>query len=107
MHAFGNKIYFGDGNSYNVGPAPNSGHAVLWSYDLATNDFVKEFTVDEEQIHLIREFEINSTCPGTTRVRVGIWKTFIVLSPANGKNTARFPMGFIFMIFLNGERDFL
>ena len=64
MHAFGSKIYLGAGNSSNVGPAPNSGRAVLWSYDIATQAFVKEFTVDEEQIHLIREFDNQLYIPG-------------------------------------------
>ena len=47
MHAFGNKIYFGSGNSSNEGPAPNSGPAVLWSYDIAKQEFVNEFTTTD------------------------------------------------------------
>ena len=64
MHAFGNKIYFGSGNSSNVGPAPNSGPAVLWSYDIAKQEFVNEYTTTDEQIHLIREFDNELYIPG-------------------------------------------
>ena len=73
MHAFDNKIYFGSGNSSNEGPAPNSGPAVLWSYDVAKKDFVKEFTTIDEQIHLIREFDNELYIPGHDSRGPGGW----------------------------------
>ena len=89
MYAFGNKIYFGSGNSSNVGPAPNSGPAVLWSYDVTKREFVNEFTTTDEQIHLIREFDNELYIPGHDsrgawgwskgsfyRLEGGVWKSY-------------------------------
>lgn len=64
MHAFNNKIYFGGGNSSNSGPAVNAGPADLWVYDIASKSFNKEYTVNEEQIHRIREFDGQLYIPG-------------------------------------------
>ncbi len=64
MHAFGGKIYFGTGNSANSGPAVNAGPADLYTFTPATEEFTKEYTVDEEQIHLIREFDGELYLPG-------------------------------------------
>lgn len=64
MHAYDNKIYFGGGNSSNSAPAANAGPADLWSYDIISQDFIKEYTVDDEQIHRIREFDNQLYIPG-------------------------------------------
>lgn len=64
MHAYGNKIYFGGGNSSNSAPAANAGPADLWAYDIVTQDFTKEYTVNDEQIHRIREFDNQLYIPG-------------------------------------------
>ena len=95
MHAFGNKIYFGSGNSSNVGPAPNSGPAVLWSYDVTKREFINEFTTTDEQIHLIREFDNELYIPGHDsrgswgwskgsfyRLEGGVWKSYDLIPNA-------------------------
>lgn len=64
MHAFNNKIYFGGGNSSNSAPAANAGPADLWVYDTTSQEFIKEYTVHDEQIHLIREFDNQLYIPG-------------------------------------------
>ncbi len=64
MHAFNNKIYFGGGNSSNYGPAINAGPADLWTFNPSSQTFTKEFTVDDEQIHRIREFDNELYIPG-------------------------------------------
>lgn len=64
MHAYNGKIYFGGGNSSNAAPAANAGKAELWSFDVTSQNFIKEFTVDDEQIHLIREFDNQLYIPG-------------------------------------------
>lgn len=88
MHAFNNKIYFGGGNSSNYAPAPNAGSADLWSYDLASGDFIKEYTTGDEQIHIIREFDRQLYIPGHDsrisgwergnyyRLESGVWKMY-------------------------------
>ncbi len=64
MHAYDNKIYFGGGNSSNSAPAANAGLADLWAYDIVSQSFIKEYTVDDEQIHRIREFDNQLYIPG-------------------------------------------
>lgn len=64
MHAHNNKIYFGGGNSSNSAPAANAGPADLWVYDINLQEFVKEYTVADEQIHRIREFDNQLYIPG-------------------------------------------
>lgn len=64
MQAYGNKIYFGGGNSSNLAPAANAGPADLWAYDIVSQDFIKEYTVDDEQIHCIKEFDNQLYIPG-------------------------------------------
>lgn len=64
MHAYGSKVYFGGGNSSNSAPAANAGPADLWAYDIVSEDFIKEYTVADEQIHRIREFDNQLYIPG-------------------------------------------
>ncbi|MDR1671671.1 MAG: hypothetical protein LBR57_04035 [Alistipes sp.] len=85
MHAFAGKIYFGGGNSNNEPPAVNAGPADLWALDPATRQFTKEYTVNEEQIHLLRDFDDQLYIPGHDsregwnlgnfyRLTNGVWK---------------------------------
>ena len=56
MQLFAGRIYLGHGNSSNIGPDPNAGPIPVWYYDLTTQTFVKQYTVDEEQIDVYRVF---------------------------------------------------
>lgn len=87
MHAFNGKIYFGGGNSSNDAPASNAGPADLWSYNPSTQQFTKEYTVNDEQIHRIREFDNQLYIPGHDsrgswdfgnfyRLEAGVWKKY-------------------------------
>lgn len=87
MHAFGGKIYFGGGNSSNNPPAVNSGPVDLWTYNPITKEFKTEYTLPEEQIHLIREFDNQLYIPGHDsreswdfgnfyRLESGVWKKY-------------------------------
>ncbi len=87
MYAFDNKIYFGGGNSSNADPAPNAGPADLWSFNPATQSFIKEYTLAEEQIARFREFDGQLYIPGHDsreswdfgnfyRLEAGTWKKY-------------------------------
>lgn len=64
MQLFAGRIYLGHGNSSNVGPEPNAGPIPIWYYDLATGRFIKEGTVDEEQIDSYRILDGKLYIPG-------------------------------------------
>ncbi|WP_419034061.1 hypothetical protein [Dysgonomonas gadei] len=87
MYAYHGKIYFGGGNSSNNPPASNAGRADLWTFDPVSQKFAVEYTVDEEQIHLIREFDNELYLPGHDsreswslgnfyRLESGAWKKY-------------------------------
>ena len=50
MHVFEERIYLGAGNAANSAPAANAGPVPIVCYDPVENSFVKEGTVDDEQI---------------------------------------------------------
>lgn len=54
MQVFNGSIYMGHGNSSNYGPATNSGPVDVIKYDPAANKFIKEYTVNEEQIDIYK-----------------------------------------------------
>lgn len=59
MILWNQKIYFGHGDY-----ARNAGPIDVWYYDIFQQDFINEFTVDEQQIHRFREFNGNLYIPG-------------------------------------------
>ncbi|PSB02275.1 hypothetical protein [Merismopedia glauca] len=54
MQLFNNRLYLGQGNSANSGPAPNAGPAEVWYFDLTSQQFVKQFTTSDEQVSKYR-----------------------------------------------------
>ncbi len=64
MHLYNNFIYFGIGNSSNYGPAPNSGPIDVIKYDPLLNEFINEYTVNEEQIEIYRTINNKLYIPG-------------------------------------------
>ncbi len=93
MHAFNNKIYFGGGNSSNYAPAINAGPADLWTFDPLSQAFTKEFTVDDEQIHRIREFENMLYIPGHDAREDWSYGNFYRLEASGWKKYRTIPNG--------------
>lgn len=50
MHVYDGRVYLGAGNSSDGGPVSNAGPVPIVCYDPAIGDFVKEGTVQDEQI---------------------------------------------------------
>ncbi|MBN2030761.1 T9SS type A sorting domain-containing protein [bacterium] len=59
MILWNQKIYFGHGDV-----ARNSGPTDIWYYDISEQNFINEFTADEEQIYRFREFNDCLYIPG-------------------------------------------
>lgn len=57
-------IYFGAGNSSNIGPSPNAGPGPIMSYDPKTNSFQSVFLTDDEQIDRFYLFDNILYAPG-------------------------------------------
>ncbi len=93
MHAFNNKIYFGGGNSSNYAPAVNAGPAELWTYEPSSQTFTKEFTVDDEQIHRIREFDNELYIPGHDARESWVFGNFYRLETGGWKKYRTIPNG--------------
>lgn len=76
MQVWNNRIYFGHGNAMNEGPATNAGPIDVWYYDPSRDVFVKEFTVDEEQIDKYRVFNGILYIPGCDPRESPDWGNF-------------------------------
>ncbi|UCD49177.1 MAG: hypothetical protein JSW27_16790 [Phycisphaerales bacterium] len=50
MHVFGGRLYLGARNSNNSAPATNAGRVPIVCYDPVKDEFLREGTVDDEQI---------------------------------------------------------
>ena len=64
MQLWRDRIYFGSGNSSNLHPARNAGPVPVISWNLETETFQNEFTVNEEQIHRYRTVHGKLLIPG-------------------------------------------
>lgn len=64
MQVFNGSIYLGHGNSSNYGPAINAGPIDIIKYNPVSNKFIKEFTVDEEQIDIFKIINGKLYIPG-------------------------------------------
>ena len=64
MQLFDGRIYIGYGNSSNMQPSPNAGPIPIISYDPTSNQFINEFTVDEEQINIFKILNGKLYIPG-------------------------------------------
>jgi hypothetical protein len=64
MIEFKGKIYFGGGNSSNLGPATNAGPVPIISYDPQTDSFATAFLTSEEQVDVFYIFNNALYVPG-------------------------------------------
>lgn len=64
LHVWDGKLYIGNGNSNNKGPAPNAGPVGIWSYDPKTSKFAREWTAPDEQIAHFRAVGGKLVVPG-------------------------------------------
>jgi len=64
LQSFGGKLYIGNGNSNNKGPAPNAGPVDVWYYEPVSNRFVKEYTAPDQQIDIFRVLGGQLVIPG-------------------------------------------
>ncbi len=64
MQIFNNSIYLGHGNSSNYAPVSNAGPIDVIKYDTATSTFVKEYTVNDEQIDTYKVIDNMLYIPG-------------------------------------------
>lgn len=64
MQLFNGRIYIGYGNSSNMQPSPNAGPIPVIYYDPATQQFINEFTVDDEQINVFKILNGKLYIPG-------------------------------------------
>ncbi len=64
LQAYKGEIYIGGGNSSNEGPAKNAGPVPVIKYSPIENKFIKEFTVQEEQIDLYYVYQNYLFIPG-------------------------------------------
>jgi hypothetical protein len=64
LQLFNNRLYIGQGNSANSGPAPNAGPADIWYFDLESQQFVKQFTTSDEQVEKYRVVQGKLMIPG-------------------------------------------
>ena len=64
MQYFEGKIYFGHGNSSDGEPSINAGPVPVIAFDVETETFNSEYTVDEEQIDIYRIWEDTLYIPG-------------------------------------------
>lgn len=64
MHAFGGRMFIGSGNSNNDPPAKNAGPVDVYAYDPPSNRFVKETTLQDEQIDVFRVIGGQLVIPG-------------------------------------------
>jgi len=105
MHAYHGKVYFGAGNSSNNPPASNAGKADLWTFDPAKREFAVEYTVDEEQIHLIREFDDKLYLPGHDSRESWSLGNFYRLEPTGWKKYRTIPDGVhVYDIYRYGDK---
>lgn len=64
LQVFGNRVYIGSGNSNNEAPAKNAGPVDVYAFDPATNGFVREAELKDEQIDVFRIVEGALVIPG-------------------------------------------
>jgi hypothetical protein len=64
LFVFGGRLFIGNGNSNNKGPAKNAGPVRVWSYDLAARRFIDEGKIDDEQIDRFRVLKGALVIPG-------------------------------------------
>jgi len=64
LQLFAGKIFIGGGNSSNTGPATNAGPVGIKNFDLLSEKFSEEGTVDEEQIDTFRVLDQRLYIPG-------------------------------------------
>lgn len=64
MQLYDNRIFLGHGNSSNSGPDTNAGPITIWSFDLATQQFVAEYQTNEEQVDIFRVIDGTLYTPG-------------------------------------------
>jgi len=64
LQVFGNRVYIGSGNSNNDPPAKNAGPVDVYAYDPATNGFVREAELKDEQIDVFRVIDGALVIPG-------------------------------------------
>jgi len=76
MHAFEGRIYLGAGNCDNSAPAANAGPVPIVCYDPVKNSFVKEGTVDDEQIDVYYTHEGRLYIPGRDPIQDRRWGNF-------------------------------
>lgn len=65
MQVFDGRVYIGSGNYLNNGPSANAGPVPVICYNPQTGQFVKEFSVDEEQIDIFKIIDGRLVIPGT------------------------------------------
>jgi hypothetical protein len=80
------RLYAGGGNSSNKGPAANAGPVPLFAFDIASNQWVQEGHVDDEQIDHFTLLDGALVTPGHDPRQSWEWGNFYVRS-AEGKWT--------------------
>ena len=76
MQVFNGRIYFGGGNSSNLGPSSNSGPVPIAAFDPRRKRFFVEETVADEQIDVIRLFGNDLIIPGHDATQGWDWGNF-------------------------------
>ncbi len=76
MHIFEGRLYFGAGSARNSAPARNAGPVPIVCYDPARNVFLKEGTVDDEQIDAYYMYEGRLYIPGCDPIQDWRWGNF-------------------------------
>jgi len=72
MHVYNGRLYLGAGNSSDFPPAVNAGPVPIVCYDPVKKDFLKEGTVDDEQIDVYYTYRGRLFIPGHDPIQT--WK---------------------------------
>ena len=61
---YSSKLYLGNGNANNTGPAPNAGPAHVWSFNPTTMVFTDEFATHDYEFQMFRNYNGTAVIPG-------------------------------------------